>query len=157
MIPQAIDTPAPDLFLPRPFRVTGVRRETPDTITLRLRPPDGSSFFFQPGQFNMLYLFGIGEVPISISGVHSRTRDLEHTVRAVGHVTRALVRLRKGDIVGVRGPFGRGWPLEEARGHDVLILAGGIGLAPLRPALQDLLAHRSDYEQIVLLYGSRTP
>ncbi|HXF68780.1 MAG TPA: FAD/NAD(P)-binding protein [Thermoflexus sp.] len=157
MISQAIAPSASDLFLPRPFQVTGVRRETSDTITLRLRPPDGSAFSFRPGQFNMLYLFGIGEVPISISGVHPRTRDLEHTVRAVGYVTRALARLRKGHIVGVRGPFGHGWPLEEARGQDILILAGGIGLAPLRPALQYLLAHRSDYEQIVLLYGSRTP
>lgn len=156
MIPQAISY-APDLFLPRPFQITGVRRETPDTVTLRLRSLQGDPFSFQPGQFNMLYLFGVGEVPISISGVHPKTRDLEHTVRAVGSVTRALVRLRKGHIVGLRGPFGRGWPLEEARGRDILILAGGIGLAPLRPALQSLMAHRRDYEQIVLLYGARTP
>ena len=157
MIAQAIPSHAPDLFLPRPFQVTGVRRETPDTVTLRLRSLHGDSLSFQPGQFNMLYLFGVGEVPISISGVHPKTRDLEHTVRAVGYVTRALVRLRKGDVVGLRGPFGRGWPLEEARGRDLLILAGGIGLAPLRPALQYLMAHRRDYEQIVLLYGARTP
>ncbi|MDR7574018.1 MAG: FAD/NAD(P)-binding protein [Armatimonadota bacterium] len=156
MIPQAISR-APDLFLPRPFQITGVRRETPDTVTLRLRSLQGDPFSFQPGQFNMLYLFGVGEVPISISGVHPKTRDLEHTVRAVGSVTRALVRLRKGHIVGLRGPFGRGWPLEEARGRDILILAGGIGLAPLRPVLQSLMAHRRDYEQIVLLYGARTP
>ncbi|GBD08474.1 Anaerobic sulfite reductase subunit B [Candidatus Thermoflexus japonica] len=157
MIAQAIPSYALDLFLPRPFQVTGVRRETPDTVTLRLRSLHGDSLSFQPGQFNMLYLFGVGEVPISISGVHPKTRDLEHTVRAVGYVTRALVRLRKGDVVGLRGPFGRGWPLEEARGRDLLILAGGIGLAPLRPALQYLMAHRRDYEQIVLLYGARTP
>ncbi len=157
MISQATSSPVPNLFLPSPFQVTGVRRETSDTITLRLRPPDGQVFSFQPGQFNMLYLFGIGEVPISISGVHPRTHDLEHTVRAVGYVTRALARLRRGDVVGVRGPFGHGWPLEEVRGRDILILAGGIGLAPLRPALQYLLTHSPDYEQIVLLCGARTP
>lgn len=146
-----------DLFTPLPFQVTAVRRETADTFTLRLRPPDGRTFSFQPGQFNMLYVFGVGEVAISISGTYPRTQDLEHTVRAVGYVTRALVRLRRGDVVGVRGPFGRGWPVEEARGRDVLIIAGGIGLAPLRPALRHLMAHRSDYERIVLLYGARTP
>lgn len=157
MIHQVATSQSADPFLPRPFRVTGVRRETPDTVTLRLRPTMGEAVAFHPGQFNMLYLFGIGEVPISISGVHPRTRDLEHTVRAVGSVTRALAQLRRGHLVGVRGPFGRGWPLAEARGHDILIIAGGIGLAPLRPALQHLLDHRSDYEQVVLLYGSRTP
>jgi NAD(P)H-flavin reductase len=151
--------PAPTLepFLPIPYQVAGRRRETGDTVTLRLRPPEGRPPAFQPGQFNMLYLFGIGEVPISISGVHPRSGDLEHTVRAVGAVTRALARLRKGDAVGVRGPFGRGWPLEEAKGHDILILAGGIGLAPLRPALQHILAHRSAYGRVALLYGARTP
>ena len=151
--------PAPTLepFLPIPYQVAGRRRETGDTVTLRLRPPEGRPPAFQPGQFNMLYLFGIGEVPISISGVHPRSGDLEHTVRAVGAVTRALTRLRKGDAVGVRGPFGRGWPLEEAKGHDILILAGGIGLAPLRPALQHILAHRSAYGRVALLYGARTP
>jgi NAD(P)H-flavin reductase len=151
--------PAPTLepFLPIPYQVAGRRRETGDTVTLRLRPPEGRPPAFQPGQFNMLYLFGIGEVPISISGVHPRSGDLEHTVRAVGAVTRTLARLRKGDAVGVRGPFGRGWPLEEAKGHDILILAGGIGLAPLRPALQHILAHRSAYGRVALLYGARTP
>ncbi len=149
--------PTLERFLPVPYQVTGIRRETEDTVTFRMRPPGGRPPAFQPGQFNMLYLFGMGEVPISISGVHPRSGDLEHTVRAVGSVTRAMARLGKGNVVGVRGPFGRGWPMEEAKGHDVLIVAGGIGLAPLRPALQHILAHRSEYERVVLLYGARTP
>lgn len=155
--PEAPVVVEQDLFTPLPFQVTAVRRETADTFTLRLRPPDGRPFSFWPGQFNMLYVFGVGEVAISISGVHPRTHDLEHTVRAVGYVTRALVRLHRGDVVGVRGPYGRGWPVEEARGRDVLIIAGGIGLAPLRPALRHMMAYRSNYERIVLLYGARTP
>ncbi len=157
MTAEVTTVPGLSLFVPRTFQVTSTRRETRDTYTLRIRPLEGSSFSFQPGQFNMLYAFGIGEVPISISGVRPRTYDLEHTVRAVGCVTRALVRLRKGAPIGVRGPFGRGWPLEEIRGRDVLFLAGGIGLAALRAPLQYMLAQRANYGQIVLLYGARSP
>jgi NAD(P)H-flavin reductase len=131
-------------------------RETADTFTLVL-DPGGEPFAFAPGQFNMLYAFGEGEAPISISGDPAEPRRLVHTVRAVGNVTRALERLRRGDAVGVRGPFGRPWPVEAAKGHDVVILAGGIGLAPLRPAIHHVLAHRAQYGRVVVLYGARTP
>ncbi len=139
------------------FRVVRRQRETHDTHTLWMEPPAGTPFAFYPGQFNMLYVFGVGEVPISISGPAHDPIPLIHTIRAVGAVTRALVNLKPGDIVGVRGPFGTSWPLEQAQGMDIVIVAGGIGLAPLRPALYHLLHHREKYNQVVLLYGARTP
>jgi NAD(P)H-flavin reductase len=105
----------------------------------------------------MLYLFGVGEVPISISGDPADRENLVHTIRAVGTVTRPMRQLKRGDILGVRGPFGSPWPVEEAKGNDVEIVAGGLGLAPLRPVRYYLLAHRERYGRIVLLYGARTP
>jgi NAD(P)H-flavin reductase len=148
----------PDPMTPAPFRVRHVARETGDTFTLALEPEAGECVFpFAPGQFNMLYVFGVGEVPISISGDPTRPEALVHTIRAVGAVTRALQRLEKGDLVGVRGPFGTSWPVERAHGQDVVIVAGGIGLAPLRPAILHVLAERGMYGRVVLLYGARTP
>ncbi len=142
-------------FRPVWARVTRVRRETADTWTLTLDP--GGAFVFAPGQFNMLYAFGVGEVPISISGDPSASDTLTHTIRAVGPVTRALCRMKPGDLVGVRGPFGTAWPVDQGKGLDVVIVAGGIGLAPLRPALYALLRQREEYGKIVLLYGARSP
>jgi NAD(P)H-flavin reductase len=145
-------------MLPRPYRVQQVRQETSDTFTLELEPESGKSeFSFVPGQFNMLYAFGVGEVPISISGDPGKPATLVHTTREVGMVTRAMRNLKPSEWLGVRGPFGSGWPVTEARGADVVIVAGGIGLAPLRPALNQLLAARKYYGKVVLLYGTRTP
>jgi NAD(P)H-flavin reductase len=145
-----------DAMLPEPFAVRHARRETHDIFTLELEPSAGA-FRFAPGQFTMLYAFGAGEVPISISGDPAHPERLVHTIRAVGAVSRALARLRRGDALGVRGPFGSAWPLEAAHGDDVIVIAGGVGLAPLRPAIYRLLAERSRYGRIVLLYGARTP
>jgi len=143
---------------PVPYRVERFERETHDTFTLELKPDDGAArSAFSPGQFNMLYVFGIGEVPISISSDPGDAESIKHTTRVVGTVTRAMHGLTPGETMGVRGPFGNHWPLEPAGGKDVVIIAGGIGLAPLRPALYDLLAHRRRYRRIVLLYGTRTP
>ncbi len=114
-------------------------------------------FPFLPGQFNMLYLFGIGEVPISISGDPVREDLLVHTVRKVGTVTEAIGRLKQGESIGVRGPFGTPWPLEESKGDDLLLIAGGVGLAPLRPVIYEVLARRGEYGRFLLLYGARTP
>jgi NAD(P)H-flavin reductase len=143
---------------PAPWRVRRVTRETHDTVTLEIEPVgrDGGMAWI-PGQFNMLYLFGVGEVPISISGDPADARVLVHTVRAVGAVTRGLCRLKRGGVLGVRGPFGSGWPLGPAMGNDVVILGGGIGFAALRAALHHLLAHRAQYGRIAVLYGARTP
>jgi NAD(P)H-flavin reductase len=145
-------------FVPQVARVQVARRETADNWTLELVPagaPPRAEFL--PGQFNMLYAFGIGEVPISISGSAARSGALLHTVRAAGAVSQALTRLKRGDAVGVRGPFGSGWPVAEAAGGDVIVAAGGLGLAPLRPALRALLEQRERYGRVVLLYGTRTP
>jgi NAD(P)H-flavin reductase len=140
----------------QPWRVTATRRETRDTVTLELQPP--AAFSFRPGQFNMLYAFGIGEVPISISGDPSAEGGpVLHTIRDVGPVTHALCALQPGDEVGVRGPYGSHWPVEAAEGGDLVVVAGGIGLPPLRPALYHVLAHRDRFRRVVLLYGARTP
>ncbi len=146
-----------DPMLPEPHRLERVRRETHDTFTLELKPAQGNVKPFAPGQFNMLYVFGTGESAISISGDPADTDTLVHTVRAVGTVTRAMQKLRRGDMIGVRGPFGSAWPVAEAEGSDVVIVTGGIGLAPLRPVIYRVLAHREKYGRVALLYGARTP
>ena len=147
-----------DPMVPTLARLTGRRRETADTWTLALEAGGpGDAFRFAPGQFNMLYVFGVGEVPISMSGDPGGPGPLVHTVRAVGAVSSALARARPGELIGVRGPFGAGWPLEQALGADVLVIAGGLGLAPLRPALYRLLAERQRFGRVVLLYGTRSP
>jgi NAD(P)H-flavin reductase len=147
-----------DPMVPQPFRIQRVKSETDDTFTLEVAPLNhGNGFSFQPGQFNMLYVFGVGEVPISISSDPGTLPVLRHTTRMVGAVTKAMGRLKRGDVIGIRGPFGGNWPVDEAPGRDFVIIAGGIGLAPLRPALYRLMAQRENYRNIVLLYGTRTP
>lgn len=146
----------PDPMTPVPFIVRRSTRETADTVTLEL-DPGRSGFTFSAGQFNMLYALGIGEVPISISGDPAPGAPLEHTIRSVGAVSAALCALREGDGVGVRGPFGADWRVAAAEGSDVVIVAGGIGLAPLRPAIRELLARRDAFGRVSILYGARTP
>jgi NAD(P)H-flavin reductase len=143
-------------MVPRPCRVSRVVRETHDTFTLELDPGNDSRGF-EPGQFNMLYVFGVGEVPISVSGDPTERRRLLHTTREVGVVTRAMGRLRRGASIGVRGPYGQPWPLAFAAGRDIVVVAGGIGLAPLRSALYEIVARRRDFGSVVLLYGARSP
>jgi NAD(P)H-flavin reductase len=155
-----VDKPASaqaDAMLPRPFRVREVRRDTADTVTMWLAPVDGEPLSFAGGQFTMLHAFGVGEVPISISGDPAHPELLQHTIRDVGGVTSTLVRVEPGDVLGVRGPYGVGWGVHDGTGGDVVVVAGGIGLAPLRPALLELLAHRTDFGRVVLLYGARGP
>jgi NAD(P)H-flavin reductase len=142
-------------LLPLPLRVTRVRRETADAVSLELMPP--SSFAFSAGQFNMLYMFGLGEVAISVSGDPARQDRIVHTVRAVGAVSSALTRLRRGQVIGVRGPYGSCWPVEDSEGSDIVIVAGGLGLAPLRPSIYRVLANRERYGRVALLYGARGP
>jgi NAD(P)H-flavin reductase len=156
--PPAVAAPDLDPMRTVPFRVTGLHVDNEDTFTLELAPPAGHELApFKPGQFNMLYVFGVGEVPISISGDPDRPGTLVHTTREVGAVTRAMRGLRIGDAIGVRGPFGTSWPVEAAEGRDVVLIAGGIGLPPLRPALYHVLARRERYGRVLLLYGARTP
>ena len=147
-----------DPMLPRPWRICRAVKETSDTFTLELIPEPGAPVSpFAPGQFNMLHVPAVGEVPISISGDPTYPHTLIHTTRVVGAVTKAMGGLRRGDALGIRGPFGSAWPVAEAEGNDVLFVAGGIGLAPLRPALYKVLSRRERYGRVVLLYGSRTP
>ena len=147
-----------DPMLPEPYSVRQVLKETADTFTLTLEPSEGVvGSRFQPGQFSMLWVFGVGELPISISGDPVERHRLVYTVRSVGQATHALVSRDVGETVGVRGPFGAGWPVEKAEGRDVLIVAGGIGLAPLRPVIYEVLRNRPKYGRIVILYGARSP
>lgn len=150
--------PSFEPMLPEPHRIKRVYRETHDTFTLETQPVNGGKpFEFTPGQFNMLYVFGVGEAPISISGDPGKPEVLLHTIRAVGTVTRHLQKMKRGDVIGIRGPFGSHWPVQEFGGSDVVIVAGGIGLAPLRPAIYQVLARREKYGDVFILYGARTP
>lgn len=145
-------------MVPVPYRILTVHREMHDAVTLAIEPTRrNEGFSFAPGQFNMLFLWGAGEVPISISSDPAQPGVLAHTVRAVGAVTEALCRLRRGETVGIRGPFGSHWPVADSTGRDIVIVAGGVGLAALRSALYHVLARREQYGRIVLLYGARTP
>jgi len=147
-----------DPMLPIPYVVTEKRQDLPDTWTLELEPIGGDGVgAFGPGQFSMLYAFGAGEVPISVSGGGEAGGRVGHTIRAVGAATSSLCAIDPGSQVGLRGPFGNSWPLEEAEGGDVVVVCGGIGLAPLRLALNQLLAKRDSYRAVSLLYGARTP
>jgi NAD(P)H-flavin reductase len=143
-------------MIPLVAHVRRRRHDAPDAWTLELDMGQGARFPYEPGQFNMLTAFGVGEAAISVSG-DPATGPLIHTIRAVGPVSRALTQLGPGDPIGVRGPFGVGWPMAEAEGKDVVVVAGGLGLAPLRPALYRLLGERALYGKISLLIGARRP
>ena len=141
-------------------RIVDIRAEVPGVATYDLafeNPDVAESYRFAPGQFNMLYVPGFGESAISISSDPSQHDLLSHTIRVAGNVTQAIARKKVGESIGVRGPFGSNWPVENCRGRDVVIACGGIGLAPLRPAIYEILNHRDDYGRVILLYGARTP
>jgi NAD(P)H-flavin reductase len=147
-------------MIPAPAVITHVQPEAPGiaTYTLELCDPSArDAYRFRPGQFNMLYLPGIGESAISISSDPAEPFALRHTVRTAGNVTQAIARLDAGGVIGVRGPYGSPWPVERAAGKDVLVVAGGIGLAPLRPAICHLIRHRQEYGKIDVLIGAREP
>ncbi len=148
----------PDPMMPQAFDINRVLKETYDTFTFELTPTNGNNGFrFAPGQFNMLYVHGVGEIPISISGDPENSEHLVHTTRAVGTVTKGMWKLKAGQQIGVRGPYGTAWPVIESVGNDIVIVTGGIGLAPLRPAMYAIMAQRERFGNVVLLYGARTP
>jgi NAD(P)H-flavin reductase len=141
------------------MKITKISWETEDVFTIEVEP-DGKlikDFQFEPGQFNMLYGFGTGEAAISICSDSSVKSSFLHTIHKVGYVTGFLSRLKKGDVIGVRGPFGSRWPVAEAEGKDVCVIAGGIGLAPLRPSVYHIFKNRKKYGKFNILYGARTP
>ena len=144
-------------YLPLPYRITSVRQDTPDTATVHLEPVGAAIPEPAPGQFTMLYVLGVGEAPISVSGAPVEGAPLAQTLRGVGPVSKAITRMQPGEELGVRGPYGTIWPVDEAVGHDVLFVAGGLGLAPLRPAVRQVLAHRERYGRVSVLYGTRSP
>lgn len=146
-------------FTPVLYRVDGCQQETDDVTTLDLRPVHGPAVSFRPGQFNMLTAFGVGEVAVSVSSAPDPGGALQHTVRDVGPVTHALCTRAVGDVVGLRGAFGTDWGVDGLldSGQDVVVVAGGIGLAPLRGALQTLVTRRRGGGRLVLLVGARTP
>ncbi len=151
-------TEAAERLVPTPYVVRDAWQETHNVVSLELAPEgDGVLEPCAPGQFNMLWAFGAGEAPISASSVGASGSAVLHTIRQAGNVTRALCAAAPGDVIGLRGPFGRGWPLERARGRDVIVMAGGIGLAPLRPVLEHLETFRDDFGRVTLLYGTRSP
>jgi len=147
-------------WLAHPARIERVVPETSGVATYDLifdDPALAEGYSFRPGQFNMLYLPGVGEIAISISGDPSHRSKVPHTIRVAGSVTTALAELPQGATVGVRGPFGSSWPIEECQSNDVILIAGGIGLAPLRPTICELLSRRDQFGRLWLLYGSRAP
>ena len=145
-------------MLPVPYRVVDRRTETVDSTTLHLAPVNGALPPFEAGQFTMLCVPGVGEVAVSISGDPS-TRDgsLLQTIRDVGAVSHALHEAAEGSVVGARGPYGRGWDVAAAAGDDVVIVAGGVGLAPLRPVVLAVVAQRARFRNVTLVAGARAP
>lgn len=155
-------TAAPDLaaapLVPVLHRVVGRRRETADTVTLRLAPLAAAGAGYRPGQFHMLTAYGVGEIAISISGGPTDgSGPVHHTVRSVGAVSEALCRSRRGDVVGVRGPYGQGWEVDGAAG-DLVVVGGGLGLAPLRPSILEAVAGAGrEGRRVFVLAGARAP
>lgn len=155
---KPIENPGDHCMLPRNFVIADLIWETGqgDVFSWVLESQDGNPCEYKPGQFNMLYQFGVGEVPISISS-DFESGELIHTIRAAGKVTNSMGQLRPGDSIGLRGPFGNSWPIESAYNKDLIIIAGGIGMAPLRPVIYHCLNNREKFNHVSLLYGTRTP
>ena len=152
---MTVAAPAPyrEPMAPTPLTVAAVTREVADVVTLECR----ADYPFAPGQFSMLTAWGVGEAAISISGDPARTGLVRHTIRAVGPVSARLAAAEPGSLIGIRGPFGTPWPLDQAAGRDVVVMAGGLGLAPLRPLILRLIAECHRFGTITLLYGTRNP
>ncbi len=147
-------------YLIYPATIVEKMQEAEDIHTYRLRLIDEDArrhFRFAAGQFNMVYLFGVGEVAISIVSDPDEPETLDHTIRAVGRVTSAIAQLSVGEVLGIRGPFGQGWPLEEARGHDIVIATGGLGCAPVVGAIEYIFRRRREYGAVKIIHGVKTP
>ena len=147
-------------YLIHPATIINKQHESSDIISFRLQLNDldtQKQFRFQAGQFNMLYAFGVGEVAISIVSDPDEPEYLDHTIRIVGRTTQVLGKMTVGDGIGIRGPFGVGWPMEEAKGKDVLVITGGLGCAPVIGAIEYMFRRRSQYGKIQILHGVKTP
>ena len=166
IIPTIAPSPTPTIansreaYLPHPAKIVDIKEEAYAITTYTLVLEDETrreQYRFEAGQFNMLYLPGSGEVPISISSDPAEPQRLGHTIRFAGSVTRAMGCLQVGDIIGLRGPYGSAWSLNRLYGEDIYIVTGGIGLAPLRPILYTIIRQRDQFGRVALLYGARTP
>lgn len=150
----------PNAWVAQTTVIREIRPEVSGVTTYQLAltdPGAAESYRFAPGQFNMLYVPGAGDSAISMSGDPDSLETLTHTIRAAGNVTRRIAEMKVGDTLGLRGPFGTSWPVDLCAGKDVILVAGGIGLPPLRPVIYRMLSEREKYGQITLLYGARTP
>lgn len=144
-------------MLPRPFEIRARNQELADSVTLEMAAVDGRPLGFAPGQFTMLYIHGVGEIAISISGNPAASDTLVQTIRGAGAVSNAVCRLAEGQRIGVRGPLGKAWPVERAAGKHLMVVAGGLGLAPTRPIIYWALANRDRLQSIAIVYGTRSP
>lgn len=152
--------PAASFWRHATMRIEAIHPEASNVSTYELRftrSAGRTDYIFHPGQFNMLYLPGVGEAAISLCGDPLAASVWQHTVRVAGRVTHTLSQCHVGDTLGVRGPFGKGWPIDSWAGDDIVLVAGGIGLAPVRPVIYDLLRRRSEFGRISLIYGARSP
>lgn len=160
MTASATDTtPVANPWTPQLATIRNIKKEAPGVQTYELELVNqeaAAAFRFRAGQFNMLYLPGIGEAAVSISSDPDAPFPLAHTIRAAGNVTQALARKETGDQLGIRGPFGSAWPLDACKGRDVVIASGGVGLAPLRSAIYAILRRRDDFGRVILLYGAHS-
>ena len=146
-------------YTPNPVKIKEIIKETNNTNTYILDYSEGGlkrDFLWYPGQFTMLGVFGIGESAISISNVEKKY-FINLTIRNVGNVTSKIFNMKKGDFIGMRGPYGTGWPLEKAKGKDILIVAGGMGIAPLRGVINYINKNRTEYDDFEIIYGARSP
>jgi sulfhydrogenase subunit gamma (sulfur reductase) len=149
-----------NIYLPQLAEIVGVEEETPDTRTYALKLVNGAPspvFDYRPMQFIELTVFGVGEAPFGLCSSPTRAGSFSTTVRAVGSVTNALHQLGAGDQIGVRGPLGNGFDPQTVKGRNLLFIAGGIGLPPLRSLIWNVLDRRQDYGDVTILYGARTP
>jgi sulfhydrogenase subunit gamma (sulfur reductase) len=147
----------PSLFSPDMAQIVRKDRLTDSETLFQLRLTDGSELGHNPGQFVEVSAFGIGEAPFSISSSPTRGEAFELCVRRVGNVTTAMEHLNLGDMVGIRGPLGRGFPLDDMRGENVLLIAGGLGIVPLRSLIVNVLDERADFGEVTILYGCKSP
>jgi NAD(P)H-flavin reductase len=146
-----------NIYIPKNFKIVKIIEETPTIKTFTLKPLDGEKFNFQTGQFIELTVYGVGEAPFTPSSSPYKTDTIDVTIMRVGRMTEVLHSMKKGDIVGIRGPYGKGYPVDEFVGKEVLIIGGGVGLAPLRSLLLTLIERINDFKKIILCYGARTP
>ncbi|HDN79279.1 MAG: oxidoreductase [Chloroflexi bacterium] len=145
------------IYNPRLAEVLEIEDLTEKEKLFTLRLERGEPLGHQPGQFVKVSVFGVGECPISVCSSPTRDHTFQLCVRAVGNVTNAIHRLKPGDVIGIRGPYGKGFPVDEMKGYDLLFAAGGLGMAPLRSLIQYVIDRRDEFGRVIVLYGAKQP